>query len=357
MARMPPAASTSAPACCTTPPSGPTTAPRAHTLLTERLRLLRWEQQQAAQRLRQIHEFQAASADPAERRAVESELAWAQDYYARISSRITELRRRVAELEQRAATLSDRASARPWDPWVAPLRGPRPKPRPPSSTPPRPPPRRPRRRRPGGRAGQGRQAPPSRQCPLRGHRRRGRRRDRPRQPRPGCRARAVPARSPLLRAPASAATATSVAPAASMEPAADVAAAVPRGARFAGAAAPAPAPAAPVVDDADREAVSHTVDLLRHLRADGRGGQAHAVLVEAAHGPAERLPLLARRLEAAGLATDWTTLLWEAAALPPEDVLSAAEHLTDGAVRRTGADCCARAWRGLPPPSATPSCG
>ncbi|MFC5907179.1 hypothetical protein ACFP3V_08100, partial [Streptacidiphilus monticola] len=96
------------------------------------------------------------------------------------------------------------------------------------------------------------------------------------------------------------------------------------------AAAPAPAPAAPVVDDADREAVSHTVDLLRHLRADGRGGQAHAVLVEAAHGPAERLPLLARRLEAAGLATDWTTLLWEAAALPPEDVLSAAEHLTDG---------------------------
>ncbi|MFC5911719.1 hypothetical protein ACFP3V_31505, partial [Streptacidiphilus monticola] len=95
-------------------------APGAHPLLTERLRLLRWEQQQAAQRLRQIHEFQAASADPAERRAVESELAWAQDYYARISSRITELRRRVAELEQRAATLSDRASARPWDPWVAP---------------------------------------------------------------------------------------------------------------------------------------------------------------------------------------------------------------------------------------------
>ncbi|MCH0542416.1 hypothetical protein I3F58_23250, partial [Streptomyces sp. MUM 203J] len=52
--------------------------------------------------------------------------------------------------------------------------------------------------------------------------------------------------------------------------------------------------------------------------AQGRGGEAHALLCEAARWPAVRLPLLAGALHRAGLAADWATLLWEAAALPTE---------------------------------------
>lgn len=63
------------------------------------------------------------------------------------------------------------------------------------------------------------------------------------------------------------------------------------------------------------------------LRAQGRGGEAHAVLCEAAGWPAERLPGLAAELVRAGLAADWATLLWEAASLPPERLAAAAAAL------------------------------
>ncbi|MFB6553231.1 hypothetical protein [Streptomyces sp. NPDC056405] len=105
----------------------------------------------------------------------------------------------------------------------------------------------------------------------------------------------------------------------------------PRGARFAGTAKaveqPAPRPEPPTVTAADRAAAGRLVEALTRLRAEGRGGEAHALLAEAAHGPAARFPLLATRLEQAGLGADWTTLLWETASLPAENLVAAADAL------------------------------
>ena len=105
-------------------------------------------------------------------------------------------------------------------------------------------------------------------------------------------------------------------------------AASPRGARFGGA------PAAP---DADRPAASPdpaalrsaqaAVGALLRLRAEGRSGEAHAVLCEAAALPAHRLPLLAVELHRAGLGADWATLLWEVASLPPDGLAAAVDAL------------------------------
>ncbi|MFE6158682.1 hypothetical protein ACFQ7F_07160 [Streptomyces sp. NPDC056486] len=81
---------------------------------------------------------------------------------------------------------------------------------------------------------------------------------------------------------------------------------------------------------ADREAeqaTAETVAALVRLRAEGRSGEAHGVLVEAAGWPASRLPALAGELHRAGLGVDWSTLLWEAASLPPEPLVSLADAL------------------------------
>ncbi|KIE28645.1 hypothetical protein LK08_00955 [Streptomyces sp. MUSC 125] len=103
----------------------------------------------------------------------------------------------------------------------------------------------------------------------------------------------------------------------------------PRGARFAGAAEP--APAAPVVtgqvDDQAREAVAGAVERLAQLRAQGRSGEAHVLLAEAAQWPAARFPLLAGALHRVGLGADWATLLWEAASLPVERLVAVADEL------------------------------
>ncbi|MEW2164566.1 hypothetical protein AB0912_16465 [Streptomyces sp. NPDC007084] len=110
----------------------------------------------------------------------------------------------------------------------------------------------------------------------------------------------------------------------------------PRGARFAGAAeeaAPAGPQAAPPDDD-DRRHTADTVTALTRLRAEGRSGEAHALLVEAAHWPAARLPHLAAELHRHGLDADWATLLWEAASLPADRLVAAADALT--AAGRTG---------------------
>lgn len=114
----------------------------------------------------------------------------------------------------------------------------------------------------------------------------------------------------------------------------------PRGARFAGAAEerpePRPAPGTePPDEDAGRD-TAETVERLLRLRAEGRSGEAHATLVEAAHWPAARFPLLAAELREAGLDADWATLLWEAASLPADrlvaafDALVAAGRAADG---------------------------
>lgn len=107
----------------------------------------------------------------------------------------------------------------------------------------------------------------------------------------------------------------------------------PRGARFAGAAAEDVA-AAPVqprdagVGPEDRREVAGIVRALVRLRGEGRSGEAHVLLVEAAHWPAVRLPLLAAEMQHAGLGADWATLLWEAASLPAERLVAAADALT-----------------------------
>ncbi|MEU3462257.1 hypothetical protein ABZ721_20265 [Streptomyces sp. NPDC006733] len=112
-------------------------------------------------------------------------------------------------------------------------------------------------------------------------------------------------------------------------PGAPAPAPVPRGARFAGAAAePAPRTVAPAPDAGPRQAAARAeAARLGALRRAERGGEAYVVLCEAAAGPAAALPVLARELERAGLAADVATLLWEVAVLPPERLAAAAAAL------------------------------
>jgi len=104
----------------------------------------------------------------------------------------------------------------------------------------------------------------------------------------------------------------------------------PRGARFAGAAEVPEARAeerAEPLDAAARRETAETVATLVRLRAEGRTGEAHVLLVEIAHWPAARFPLLAAELQHAGLRADWATLLWEAASLPADRLVAAADAL------------------------------
>jgi hypothetical protein len=104
----------------------------------------------------------------------------------------------------------------------------------------------------------------------------------------------------------------------------------PRGARFAGAEEEPARPRTETVppDEEARRIVADTVGALTRLRSDGRSGEAHALLVEAAYWPAARFPPLAAELHRAGLDADWATLLWEAASLPADRLVDAAEALT-----------------------------
>ncbi|MFF4230532.1 hypothetical protein [Streptomyces sp. NPDC001820] len=110
-------------------------------------------------------------------------------------------------------------------------------------------------------------------------------------------------------------------------PALPVAGDVPRGARYGGAAPEEQAPAAPAPPPGAGRAARETVAELRRLRAEGRSGEAHAVLCEAAARPAPWLPLLAAELHRVGLAADWATLLWETASQPALRLAAAAGAL------------------------------
>jgi hypothetical protein len=104
----------------------------------------------------------------------------------------------------------------------------------------------------------------------------------------------------------------------------------PRGARFAGAAEVVERsrqPEAEPLDAAGPREVAGAVERLVRLRAEGRTGEAHALLVDAAHWPAARFPLLAAELQRAGLGADWASLLWEAASLPADKLVAAADAL------------------------------
>ncbi|WP_299541396.1 hypothetical protein [uncultured Streptomyces sp.] len=110
-------------------------------------------------------------------------------------------------------------------------------------------------------------------------------------------------------------------------------AAAPRGARFFGGTPRAPQPSeepAPAPAAADPEAVRAAADavaLLLRMRAEGRSGEAHVVLCQAAAWPADRLPVFAVALHLAGLGADWTTLLWEVSSLPPAGFAAAVDAL------------------------------
>ena len=103
---------------------------------------------------------------------------------------------------------------------------------------------------------------------------------------------------------------------------------VPRGARYGGAATRAsrrpPRPPPPPARAGPR---GETVAALGRLRAEGRSGEAHALLCEAAARPAPWLPLLAAELHRAGLDADWATLLWEVASQPALRLAAAAGAL------------------------------
>ncbi|WUH00898.1 hypothetical protein OG542_07205 [Streptomyces violaceus] len=111
-----------------------------------------------------------------------------------------------------------------------------------------------------------------------------------------------------------------------------------RGARFAGAAEEAAVqhvePRGEAGGATDRTEVARTVEALARLRAEGRSGEAHALLVELTSSAPARFPLLAGELERAGLGADWQTLLWEAASLPAGRLVAAADAL--GAAGRVG---------------------
>ncbi|QEU90722.1 hypothetical protein [Streptomyces kanamyceticus] len=93
--------------------------------------------------------------------------------------------------------------------------------------------------------------------------------------------------------------------------------------------------------DEDERITVTTVRELVRLRGEGRSGEAHGVLVEAAGWPAARLPELAGELHRAGLGADWATLLWEVASLPPDRLVAVADALA-GAGR---ADDCRKLLR------------
>ncbi|MEU9084173.1 hypothetical protein [Streptomyces sp. NPDC048357] len=134
---------------------------------------------------------------------------------------------------------------------------------------------------------------------------------------------------------------------------------LPRGARF---GRPRPEPVTPPQETAaaaGAEAAAHSAAAagtaravateLLALRAQGRSGEAHALLCETAAGPAERLPGLAAELARAGLAADWATLLWEAGSLPPAQLAAAAAALGDAGRE---ADCDALLRQGVARPAA-----
>ncbi|MCX4855720.1 hypothetical protein [Streptomyces canus] len=104
----------------------------------------------------------------------------------------------------------------------------------------------------------------------------------------------------------------------------------PRGARFAGAAEAPEERSEQRAEPSDvvaRRETADTIATLTRLRAEGRTGEAHALLAEVAHWPADRFPLLAAELRRAGLRADWATLLWEAASLPADRLVAAADAL------------------------------
>ncbi|MFJ5845064.1 hypothetical protein [Streptomyces sp. NPDC092903] len=304
--------------------------------LVERLELMLREQAHAAQRLRAAHGSGAAGELDAQASA------WARDDHERASARCAELRRRLA------AVADDAPETQPPPPAPAPAAADRSAPAGPASGPAAPSAAARDRAPASGPAASARDSVPASgpaAAPARDH-----------APAYGPAAPAAPARdsAPASRPAAAPAPASRPAPAAPVRrrprgarfagldadeestgsvvpvlPVPPMAAAVPRGARFGGAPGVRKGPAEAVVDPEARKAARDTVAALLRLRTQGRSGEAHGVLCEAAGRPADRLPVLAAELQRAGLDADWATLLWEVSSLPPAALAAAAAALSE----------------------------
>ncbi|MFE2261346.1 hypothetical protein [Streptomyces griseosporeus] len=323
--------------------------PGARDALADRLDVMLREQRYAAERQADLTHRLTSATGPEEARALRLDLAWARDDHARAAARCAELRGRIARLEGSRARVAGEglpgwpgsgtagfppvdAGADPAGPEdgrtgaspvpgprydhpgrparthvhpeeAAPTRAPSPSPAPvdpPAST--------------TVHAGRATDGPaPAAPVPKPRKRRRGSARF----------AGAVEDDVPPAVVPQVGGAETAVTPGRDGGPA-------PRGARFAGAAEGEARPAEARdrgLDDEARQEVLDSVARLGLLRAEGRSGEAHALLVEAAHWPAARFPLLAAELQRAGLGADWATLLWEAASLPADRLVAAADAL------------------------------
>ncbi|MFC5257904.1 hypothetical protein [Streptomyces cinereospinus] len=283
------------------------TRPGGRDALGDRLGLMLREQRYAAERLAELERLLPTAASRGDADALRLDLAWARDDHDRATARCAELRARLAELDRPAAPGRVRGARRIHLPTAdrTPPPGPgapapvgtaaHPLPSAPAHAVPRP-------------AETADPAP----APKQRKRRRGGARFAGMVDEEAVPAVVAPDAVPVLPAPAPAAGRT------------------PRGARFAGAAAEPLAPGGPPAEPVDaaalREAAATVATLVR-LRREGRTGEAHVLLVEAAYWPADHLPLLAAEMDRAGLAADWATLLWEAASLPAGQLVAAADAL------------------------------
>ncbi|MER7728638.1 hypothetical protein [Streptomyces sp. NPDC096323] len=296
--------------------------------LAERLELMLREQANAAQRLSAALAGGEAGAMDAD--AVAEAVAWARDDHARASARCTELRRRLAAVAVPAGWFRAEGDAAPGsepgfegtpDPARRQPAEPVPQPSAPTRRPPAEPMPQPSdavRRPPAHPVPQSSaptRRPPAEPAPQPSDAVR-------RPPEAPARKKARGARFAGLDVEAE-----SSAPVLPLPP---VAAALPRGARFGGASRAAGAPAGDAEaaqDPAVLYSARAVVATLVRLRAEGRSGEAHGVLCEAAGRPAELLPVLAVELHRAGLGADWATLLWEVSSLPPAELAAAADAL------------------------------
>ncbi|BBC31768.1 hypothetical protein SGFS_030620 [Streptomyces graminofaciens] len=288
--------------------------PGGRDALGDRLDIMLREQRYAAERTAELTRRLSSAATQEEAEALNLDLAWAHDDHDRATARCAELRTRIENLDRRAPHLPVRgATSFPADAAGEVFRVPDRRDTSDTSDPATPEPL----------------AAPEAEAPD----------PAPETPAP---AKQRPKRRPRGGARFAGATDeddTPAAPAPETEPA--PAPAAPkrrtlRGARFAGVAEKPEPAAAPqerqprreALDEEARREVTATVEDLLRLRREGRSGEAHALLVEIAHWPAARYPLLAAALHRAGLGADWATLLWEAASLPADKLVAAADALT-----------------------------
>lgn len=309
--------------------------PGGRDALGDRLDAMLREQRHAVERQAELGRRLSAAGTREEADALRLDLAWAHDDHERATARCAELRYRITEFDRHATggrNTGGRGPAAPgpgpgvtaYDPparkaaaaptgFPGPTPGPAPEPTPQHGREP------------------ARAAAPEPEAPATVPKQRKRRRG-------GARfAGAVEEEAAPVVVPPTAEPSPPSAPAAESSPPAPTGRRSLRGARFAGATAGAVEQRAeprrePLDAEARRETVE-AVERLLALRAEGRSGEAHALLVECAYWPAARIPLLAAELQRAGLSADWTTLLWEAASLPAGRLVAAADALA--AVGRT----------------------